>query len=211
MDFTLVVRTGNKCADATAIEGKGLVGWLVVPCTDVTHIVHAANDVLRVAVGDTSSRYRLSCLHSPAVEDGTLTDGDDRVYPHSCREVKLHLHLFGGTIVDISTRRTGWVELAILGIAAHIDGSVLAPLALTFLLRTKRLGDRVGIIVVVSVHHLIVGIFVTDTRELIVSHGREILTGGHEVLLPAALYRAVTQTSHRTQYLLHGRAQISRE
>ena len=177
MDFTLVVRTGNEFTDSTTIESKGLVGWLVVPCTDVTHIVHTANNVLRVTVGDTSSRYRLSCLHSLAVEDGTLTDGDDRVYPHGCREFKLHFHLLDRTIVDIATRRTIWVELAILGIAAHIDGSVLAPLALTFLLRTKRLCDRVGIIVVIAVHHLIVSIFITDTRELIISHSRKILTG----------------------------------
>lgn len=94
MDFTLVVRTGNECADATAIECKCLVGWLIVPCTDVTHIVHTANDVLRVTVGYTSSRYRLSSLHSLAIEDGTLTDGNNRIYPHSCREFKLHLHLF---------------------------------------------------------------------------------------------------------------------
>ena len=137
MDFTLVVRTGNKCSDATTIESKGLVGWLVVPCTDVTHIVHTANDVLRVTVGDTSSRYRLSCLYSFAVENGTLTDGDNRIYPHSCRKFKLHLHLFDGTIVNISTQWTTWIELSVFSIAAHIDGSVLAPLALTFLLRTK--------------------------------------------------------------------------
>ena len=137
MNFTLVVSTGNEFSDATTIEGKCLVGWLVVPCTDVTHIVHAANDVLRVAVGDASSRYRLSRLYSPAVEDGALTDSDDRVYPHSCREVKLHLHLFGGTIVDVATRWATWVELSVFGIAAHVDGSVLAPLALTFLLRAK--------------------------------------------------------------------------
>lgn len=94
MDFTLIVRTGNECTDATAIEGKGLVGWLVVPSTDVTHIVHTTNDILRVAVGDTSSRYRLSRLYSLAVEDGTLTDGNNRIYPHSCREIKFYLHLF---------------------------------------------------------------------------------------------------------------------